>query len=275
MSKISKLPSTFIIPLLVFVLLAKLIGVVLFWMLPQSGIELPKHYDFAPDYIRINLAKAMGLEQKSTPKTTSSQTATQMPSTNISSMVLKGLFGNKTKGYAIVAKKSNIDKAVIIGIGEQFEGYTLKSIEADGVIFTKGGKEYLLKMIKPKIDTRTQIHRRKKNTANDNYELYNVKQNDVKYFAKNPREIWKNIAIDEVRKGTHIEGFKVRWIKPGSKFATLGLKKGDIIIKANNKRLRSYRDAINIYKKINTLDEVSIVFIRDGEEKELVYEIDR
>ncbi|MCW9027213.1 MAG: PDZ domain-containing protein, partial [Thiovulaceae bacterium] len=73
--------------------------------------------------------------------------------------------------------------------------------------------------------------------------------------------------------GKNIKGFKVTRIAANSKMATLGLKKNDIIIKANNVVLKSYRDALNIYTKIKDIDLVQIVVIRDGVEKEIVYEI--
>jgi type II secretion system protein C len=103
--------------------------------------------------------------------------------------------------------------------------------------------------------------------------LKTVNKKDISYFATNPREIWKNISIKEVYNGKKIDGFKVMWIKPGSKFAQLGLKKGDIIIKANNKRLTSYKDAIDIYTNISRLKEVQITVLRDNDEKEFIYEI--
>jgi len=65
---------------------------------------------------------------------------------------------------------------------------------------------------------------------------------------------------------------KIR-IDPNSKFATLGLRKGDVIIKANNIPLKSYRDAMNVYKNINKFDAINIVVMRNNQEKELVYEI--
>ena len=43
-------------------------------------------------------------------------------------------------------------------------------------------------------------------------------------------------------------------IKPNSKMAQLGLKKGDIMIRANNIKLTSFNDAIKLYKKIDKID---------------------
>ena len=271
MNMASKISHSFFLTLLVLVLVAKIIGVAIFWFLPMEGRELRKHYSFAPDFVRIDLFSAMGLKRQTHAQITHANTSSSLPSTSISSMILKGLYGNSKKGFAIVAKKRDEKKVSIVAVGESFEGYTLKSIGSDGVVFTKGGKEFALKLQKEKIEA--QVHYEK--ASADDEAIHTVRKNDVEYFAKNPREIWKNISIQEIRKGGRIDGFKVRWIKAGSRFAALGLKKGDVIVKANNKRLRSYKDAIDIYRKIDKLDEVSIVVLRNGEEKELVYEINR
>jgi len=111
---------------------------------------------------------------------------------------------------------------------------------------------------------------------NDDDELISqqvVTRTDIAYYAKNPKQIWREISIREVKDGKRIKGFKISRIDPNSKFATMGLKKGDLIIKANNVELKSYRDALNIYAKIDKIDVIQIVIIRNGIEKEIVYEI--
>ena len=83
----------------------------------------------------------------------------------------------------------------------------------------------------------------------------------------------EQIAINEVMKNGKIKGFKIMRIDKNSKFATLGLQKGDVIIKANNVDLTSYKAVMDIYKNINKLSELDLVFLRNNTEKELVYEI--
>ena len=269
MSSVSKIPTSFFLTLLVLLLVAKMIGVALFWFLPLEGKELRKYYSFTPDFVHIDLARAFGFSYKVTRSGVS--TSVQRPSSSISSLVLKGLYGNDKKGFAMIAKKGNENKVAIVAIGESFEGYTLKSIGIDDVVFSKGGRDYTLKLQKSKQIAAVSVHYE----AEDEETLHRVDNHDVEYFANHPKEIWKNISIKERRKNGQIEGFEVRWIKPGSKFAALGLKKGDLIIKANNKKLQSYKDALDIYKKIGKLDEISIIVLRNNQEKELVYEINR
>jgi type II secretory pathway component PulC len=62
-------------------------------------------------------------------------------------------------------------------------------------------------------------------------------------------------------------------IKQGSKFSELGLKVGDIILKANGLELKSYKDAIKIYQNIDKLDTIVLLVKRGKQEKEIIYEI--
>ena len=62
-------------------------------------------------------------------------------------------------------------------------------------------------------------------------------------------------------------------IDPNSQLATLGLKKGDIIIKVNNKVLKTYNDVFGIYNNIDKLDAINLVVQRNNQEVELTYEI--
>jgi general secretion pathway protein C len=54
----------------------------------------------------------------------------------------------------------------------------------------------------------------------------------------------------------------------------LGLRKGDIIKAVNNIELKSYNDAFSIYKKINKINNLNILILRNDREMELDYEIE-
>ncbi|NPA60092.1 MAG: PDZ domain-containing protein, partial [Epsilonproteobacteria bacterium] len=188
------------------------------------------------------------------------------------SMILKGLYGSKTKGFVIVAMKSSPKNTSLISIGESYQGYTLKAIFLDNAKFTKGKTDFILSLEKVK-NSSNLISKLNQSQTTEMEKSSVVSRNDIAYYAKNPNQIWRDISIKEIRNGKKIGGFKVTKINPNSRFAKLGLKRGDVIIKANNIRLQSYRDALEIYKNIDKLDAVQIVVKRGNQEVELVYEI--
>ncbi len=253
--------------LLILLAVAKAISLAVWWLLPSDGVELHVKDNYKPKYQRVDfknmLDTSTGTQQKSSNTKSASSSGI-----SITNMVLKGLYGKGSEGFAIVALKSAPKKTSIVSVGEVFSGYTLKTILNSGVIFTKLSKEYVLNMVHSKISKESVI-----SSVTDDSKSKDVLRSDIDFYSKNPKEIWKDISIREVKKDGKIEGFKVTRVKRNSKIARLGIKKGDIIIKANNIELKSYKDALNLYGKINELDTIQIVLLRNNEEKEIVYEI--
>ncbi len=258
--------------LLIILVITKSISLGLWWYLPNESVELQIKNNFIQSYKRINFSN-MIKQDKVKPKIVDSKPSSSEVS--ITNMILKGLYGTKNKGYIIVAMKSNVKKTSIVGIGEVFQGYTLKSLTRDSAVFVKNSKNYILALKKMKKSKYIKPVKKSRSNKKLIPGIPNiVSKKDITYYSKNPKQIWKDISISEVKDGKKIKGFKVNRIKRGSRFANLGIKQGDLIIKANNVRLESYRDAMNIYKNISKLDAIEIVVLRNNQEVELVYEID-
>jgi len=262
----------FLIVSLVVALVAKFLALIAWWYLPKQGVELKSQESIQPKYRRI-VFNSMLEVQKNQKKVVKKKKSSGISITN---MVLKGLYGTQQNGFAIVALKSNQKKTSLIGVGENFSGYTLVAINLNSVVFTKNKKDYVLEFIRAKNNLGTK--RKKKITYSKAVEEElarpkEVSRGDIAYYAKNPRQIWRDISIREVKKHGKIYGFKIYNINSRSKFAKLGLQRGDIIIRANNVDLTSYKAAFDLYNHINEIDTMQLVILRDNEEKELVYEI--
>lgn len=282
MRKISNLKLLSIFTkLLVLLFIAKALSLALWSYLPNDGIELTIHNSYKPKYHRIDFKNMLEktVVKKIIVEKQKQKTIIQGPS--ITNMILKGLYGTDSKGFAIIALKSKARKTTIVGIGEIYEGYILRHIQPQSVVLVKDEKEYVLAL--PISKNRSQITKVKSH-SNSNISRKNVNidtsdeprdvtRADIAYYAKNPKKIWRDISIREKKERGRIVGFKVMNIRARSKFAQLGLKRGDLIISANNITLTSYRDAIKLYNNIDKIDTMQIVVIRDNQEKELVYEI--
>ena len=270
----SKLLSIFT-KLLISALIAKGLSLGLMSMLPSDGVSLDIKPSYQPKFQRVDFKNMLDVEVKQVEvkKSTTSSGA----GISITNMLLKGLYGTKESGFVIVSLKSTPKKTTILSVGEIFSGYTLKSISSNSATFVKGGVDFILRLESSEKSTAAISKAIKKGppSLEDDEPISQkvVTRNDIAYYAKNPKQIWKEISIREVKDGKKIKGFKVTRIDAKSKFATMGLKKGDLIIKANNVELKSYKDALDIYTKIDKIDLIQIVIIRNGQEKEIVYEI--
>jgi len=269
MSKASNSYLGVVVKLLILLALAKAISLALWWYLPDEGVSLKENLNFNPPYHRIDFKNMLSSNAPVTHATSSEEKKLQ--SVSITSMILKGLYGTKERGFIIVALKASPNKTSLISVGEEYSGYKLKSILRDGALFTKGGKEFVLKIETPKRSS--TLHSSIVTVAPTDDGVHSVSRRDIKYYERNPDQIWKDISIMEIKHGNKINGFKVTRVRRGSKMANLGLKRGDVIIRANNVELNSYKSAFDLYKKINTIDTLQLVVRRNNEEKELVYEI--
>ncbi len=255
--------------MLILLVVAKVISLVVLYVLPSDGIEDRFKESYQPEYQRVNF-KNMIIQEKKEKK----EKKEVESGVNITNMVLKGLYGKGNGGFIIVALKSKPDDTSIVAVGEVYEGFKLVRITKKSAIFKKGGTNFTLLLDQSQsVDTRYFKAKTKTTSSDQPISQKVVDRGDIQYYAKNPKQIWREISIIEVKDGKEIKGFKVTRIDPKSKMATLGLKKNDIIIKANNVVLKSYRDALNIYSKIKNIDVLQLVVIRNGVQKEIVYEV--
>ncbi len=256
-----------LIKLLIIFVLAKIISLLSLWYLPSDGVELSQKTSKQPEYRRIdfnNMIKGSNTQNNVRLSSIKTNNAT------ITNMFLKGLYGAGDSGYAIVALKNTPNKTSIIAVGEEFSSYKLTFIKNNGVIFTRNSKEYVLYFKQMKGSSRA------KRIQKQSFELEqntHISRNDIKHYSKNPKQIWKDISIIDYKVNNKLTGFKITRIKNYSKFATLGLKAQDIIIKVNNIRLTSYKEVFDIYNKLDKLQTIQIIVLRNKEEKEFIYEI--
>ena len=265
MQKLSNTKIISIVTILLgLVLFAKLIGLALWWYLPSEGVELDTHESYNSRYQRVDFKNMLIRSQTTQVKRTTKS------GYSIDNLILKGLYGSRFHGFAIVARKSAPTRTKIIEVGEVYKGYKLKEIEFQRVIFSKNGKKYILELEKSKLNKFDSMVQ-SVNTFND--EPKKIEKKDINFYTKNPKNLWDEIGLDEQFKAGKLIGFKVTKVKKGSKIEGLGLKKGDLLIRANNLELNSLKNVTNIYKDLLTIDAVNIVLLRDNQEMEINYEI--
>ena len=256
---------THISAFLILLALAKVISLSIWWFLPSDGIELEKRENYKPAYQRVDFKSMLVSPSKNKPKVKQKNPNTKVSITN---MLLKGLYGKGTNGMAIVAMKSSPTKTTVVSVGEVFATYTLKTILQRSVVFSKNSKDYTLHMGKSKEIKKSTI-----SVIPIEQTTTTVQRADINDYISNRKDIWKDIAINAIKDENGIKGFKVNRIKKNSSIGSLGLKKDDVIVAANNVELKSYRDVLQIYKKIKELKSVQLIVLRNNQEVELVYEI--
>lgn len=254
----------------IIVITAKALSLAMLWFLPSEGINRTSVDAVQPAYSRYTF-EAMLENPRKGGKASAAVKGSASASATIDDLVLKGLYGKGTYGFVIVALKSAKNKTEVVAVGEPFHGYTLVSIEAGSAIFDYRGKRYKV-MIEEAGTPNTSVLRTAKTMA-ETEPMQQVSRSQIDSYTKNLDQVWKDIGIQEVKKGAEITGFKVTRIRAGTPFAELGLRQGDVILKVNNKPLDSYAAAMEIYQKIDQLNALELVVLRNNQEQEIIYEI--
>ncbi len=184
-------------------------------------------------------------------------------------------------------------KTKILGRGDEINGFTLLGGGSNYATFTKEGKTYKVDLVKakkssssqgsirPSSFTRAESRPAARNNAAVAVEGEIVDAGDHKivdkslldHYASNMDDIYKNIGITEFKENGKLKGFKITFVKRGSPFSKLGLKRGDVIKSINGEEINSYSAAFNTYKNIKDVDNLSLVILRGKKEMELEYEI--
>ena len=268
----------FVRNVLIIILVAKALSLVMLWYFQNEGVHYHANSSKVPEYKRYNanniIRSASKPDAQSAVAEPTSEEAKELAAygPNISNMTLKGLFKDRESGFIIIALKAKPKDSKVIGIHESFRGYELTRILQNGAVFDKNGAPYTLYFSKKNKDV-SYVKRGRSKAQEDDGGIKQVSKSDIIHYAKNVKQIWKDIGIVEVKKKKKTVGFKVTRIKANTPFAQLGLRKGDIIIKANNKPMKSYKDAIAIYKNIDKLEALELIVLRNNQETEISYEI--
>ncbi len=193
----------------------------------------------------------------------------------INNIILKAIFSMpNNKGFITIVEKSS-SVLHTLEVDDVFKNYKLKEIYANYAIFVKDDNRYKLSMddktkysiekVKTKEEPKGDIEKRE--------DSYILKRKLLKKYTNNFDNIWKEIAIKEIKKDGKIDGFRVGNLSNKSIFKKLGLKIGDIIKSVNNITLNSYEQAFKIYEDMESVDSLHMVLIRNNKEMEFDYEI--
>jgi general secretion pathway protein C len=225
------------------------IGVIISFL----GFFLPKTPIFysplilKEDFIQINLNKIF-------------QSNTILPTTQnaptLKWLTLKAIYNTTDGGFIIVEKNK---KSIFLNINDSIDGYKLIKILPTKAIFQKGNKTFILEFKKTK--SKTFYNQSTTYTTQ-------ISKNTIKEYKKDLTKIWNNIAIARIR-----GGYKITYIKKGSIFEKIGLKKGDIITHINGTRLTNDAKAWHIYNNIEKYQNLTITIKRGNQTKVIEYEI--
>lgn len=202
------------------------------------------------------------LEQKDKPKKVDRRES-------LGALVLKACYIEKGREFVVVREGS---KTVFIDLNDSYKGAKLVEIQSESAVFLKDGEHIKLEIRK---EATAQAPKRKLVAAQRQDDRFvAVKRDSIEKYKQNPQNALRDIRIAEIREGKEFAGLKVSFVRRGSLFEKMGLKKGDIIKSVDGNRLKSIMDLLPYYSNLNNTAGLLVGFKRDGEIKEIMYEID-
>jgi len=248
--------------LAVMALVIKVVMMAAAFFLPVAGIDgVP--YQPASIYDGYHPSRLFALAGKKGP-----EPKKQAPVYKLDRLTLKAIYDAVASPFIVVEDNR---KTVLISKGETYKGYRLIEVHPDRAVFEKGGRHYEIRFKESKVKGST-ITQAAPEIINEGEAVF-IKRNEIRHYARHYDDIWKNVKIKEVIKNRHLQGFRVTWVKKGSVFEKVGLRKGDIIIGANDKKFKSLSQVFKLYNNMDKIDSMKLTIIRDNEERELEYEI--
>jgi len=179
----------------------------------------------------------------------------------------------------------------ILGMGDMINGFVLEGGGSNYATFTKHSKTYRIDLIESEKSNSSSLRINQDSTSKKPRVSKRVVEDEVEgevtdagdhkivdrtlltHYSKNIDSIYKNIGIKELKDGETIKGFKITFVRRGTPFSKLGLKRGDILKEINGQKLDSYSVAFEAYKNIASMENVTLVIQRGKEEMELEYEV--
>jgi general secretion pathway protein C len=246
--------------------------------LPTSGVEQAKVSKVKPLFYRVKLA-SKAKQIKATTPTPIVKTPTIGTMKGITLLALY----NASDALVVTVEKAK--KTKVLSKGENIDGFVLSSAGTNYAIFTKNKKEFKLVLLGSKLKSSIGKKSTKKATIPSQESKKNaitesdygtgkvVSKGLLASYTKDIDKVWKDIGIGEYKVNNQLQGFKVNFIKKGSDFEKLGLKKGDILKSINGQELNSYNAAFSFYKEMESVENLTISIKRNNQDMELEYEI--
>ena len=163
-------------------------------------------------------------------------------------------------------------KETLISEGQEVKGVKLVKLWRRGAKFSINGKERVVYIRSG--DSKTSAGKPNLPPPPPPPGDVRLSRKDILRVTKDPGIMFREIRLVPYVRNGRTEGFIFEWIKSGSLFDKVGLKRGDILVSINNMNIKSGEDAFRILQTLRNSPNLKVVVLRGGVRKELNIRID-
>ena len=193
-----------------------------------------------------------------------------------SNMFVLAIAYSQNPAYSMVLVNSSCGKKVLM-VGDSFCGFTVEEIKPFHIIVSQNGKTLTLKLSKGENTNKNtntnntpsglpSLKQLLSNSSSQN--TYTISRNKLLEITSNPYKMFSDIDLVPTSKG-----FMFKSVKPGSLFAQMGIRPGDILISINNETLSSPEDAFRILGTLRNSDSFNVKILRNNQQTTLYYKV--
>jgi general secretion pathway protein C len=225
----------------------------------------PAHYDKISQRGLLG-GPTVGREEK-TEEMGAEQIAALKP-TSLNIVLLGTVYGPERVAFAVMEEKSK-KKQGLYQTGDKVQGALIKKVLRGKVILEVKGKDEILEMKQAKTGKRG-YRGTGTGSSNDGYTI-TVGRDELQKSLGNINSLLTQVRIRPLIKNGKPDGLILSHVKPGSIFAKLGLKNGDVVKKIDNKVIKSPDDAFAFYNQLKSGAALSLEIGRGSDTKTLNY----
>ncbi len=163
--------------------------------------------------------------------------------------------------------------------GDRVDGALIRRILRNNVIINTGQQDEVLTM-ELKEDSRASpsqkqpVRRRPGRSAARGGGTIRLEREEIESSVTDLNQLMQQVKVRPYMEGKEPAGFVVSNIKPGSLFAKMGLRNGDIIKGVNDEAITSPDQAIELYESLVEGGEIALEIKRGRRNRELRYEVE-
>lgn len=231
--------------------------------------DVKEHGKFPLGYYRAIIDRDIFSSGEEVLQETGGEDLDDLEPTSLNVALLGTVVGSKQYAFAVIEEVKK-RKQGLYKVGDSVQGATVKRILRGKVVLRVNEKDEILTMEEEAASRAEPGYVR--SPAGEKEATIQVSRSEVDKSLKNVHQLLTQVRIrPHFRDGTP-DGLAISNIRPGSFFAKLGLRNGDIVQGINGRNIESPDDVMEVYQRLKSGSRVALQVMRNGEEKIINYQ---
>ena len=184
-------------------------------------------------------------------------------------LALLGTVAGSPQNAVAVIEETDKRKQGLYKVGDSIQNAIIKMILRGKVVLRVENRDEILTMEEEAVRSTEKEHLASRPRGRGT--TITVRRSDLQESLKNINKLLSQVRIRPHFRDGKPDGLSISRIKPGSIFAKLGLKNGDIVQGMNDKSIKSPDDILALYKKLKSGSRVRLEIDRKGQRETLNY----